>query len=87
MFLGQKQTLQNGSATPKGMNLEYTAHTSVNGKLHITGSSATRWWFERSGVAMNIFGLFFTFSIPAFVLGMMTMAAIYEDATNKGSKK
>lgn len=32
---------------------------------------------------MNIFGLFFTFSIPAFVLGMMTMAAIYRGAKEK----
>lgn len=32
---------------------------------------------------MNIFGFFFSFFVPGFILGMMAMAAVYHEAKKK----
>lgn len=35
---------------------------------------------------MNIWGMFFTFSVPAYVLGLMTMIAIYHELKERQYK-
>lgn len=32
---------------------------------------------------MNVFGLFFSFFVPGFIIGMMAMAAVYHEAKKK----